>query len=76
MTSKSMRKVQRMQKLSQDRLITLLDEQGREIHDQDKVIVRIEEFYTELYDNEHSSIIHSDQKKVTEITSWEAEAAL
>ena len=31
------------QKLGQDRLITLLDKQGREIHDQDKIIERIEE---------------------------------
>ena len=49
-TSKSLKKVQRVQML--DRLITLLNKQGREIHDQDKVIERIEEFYTELYDSE------------------------
>ena len=42
MASKSPRKVRRTQKLGQDRLTTLLDKQGREIHDQDKVIELIE----------------------------------
>ena len=51
-TSKSLRKVRRTQKLDQDRLITHLYKQGREIHDQDKIIERIEEFYTELYESE------------------------
>ena len=45
MASKGMRKVRRKQKLGKDRLITLMDKQGREFHDQDK-IERIEEFYT------------------------------
>ena len=64
------------QKLSQNRLNTLLDKQGREIHNQDKIIERIEEFYTGLYDSEHCIIIQIDPKKVQEITSWELEAAL
>ena len=55
MESKSLKKVRRTQKLGQDRLITHLDKQGREIHDQDKTIERIEEFYTELYDSEQSN---------------------
>ena len=75
-TSKSLRKVRRTQKLAQDRLITLLNKQGREIHDQDTIIERIEEFNTELYDSEQSTIIHTDPKDVPEITSWEVEAAL
>ena len=49
------------------------DKQGKESHDQDKIIERIEEFYT---DNKTSIIIHTDPKEVPEITSWEAEAAL
>ena len=53
--------------LGQDRLITLLDKP--EIHDQDKIVERIEEFYTELYDNEQNIIIHTDPKEVPEITS-------
>ncbi len=65
-----------MQKLGQDRLITLLDKQGREIHDQHKIIERIEAFYTELYDSEQSTIIHFDPKEEPKTTSWEVEAAL
>jgi len=59
-----------------DRLITLLDKQGREIRDQGKIIERIEEFYTELFDSEQNTIIHTDPKDVPEITSCEVEAAL
>ena len=60
----------------QDRVITLLDKPDREIHDQDKIIERIEEFYIELYDNEQNIIIHTDPNEVLEITSWDVEAAL
>ena len=62
MTSKSLTKIRRTQKLDQDRLITLLDKQGREIHDQDNFVQRIEEFYTELYDSEQSTINHTDPR--------------
>ena len=65
---KETEKVRRTQKLGQDRLITLLDMQGREIHDQDKILERIEEFYTALYDSEQSTIFHTDPKEVPEIT--------
>ena len=68
MASKSLKKVPKTQKLDQDRLITLMDKQGREIHDQDKIIERVEEFYTELYDNKQSTITHTDPKEVPEIT--------
>ena len=71
MASKSLKKVRRTQQLGQDRLIILLDKQGRKIHDQNKIIERIEEFYTELYDSEQDTIIHTDPKEVPEITSWE-----
>ena len=37
----------------------------RNICYQDKIIERIEEFYTELNDNEQSTIIHTDPKKGT-----------
>ena len=50
--------------------------QSREIHDQDKIIERIEELYTELYDREQNTVIHTDPKDVPEIISWEVEAAL
>ena len=42
MASKSLKKVRRTQRLRQDRLITLLEKQGREIHDQDKIMERID----------------------------------
>ena len=64
MTSKSLKKVRRTQMLGQDRLITLLDKQGREIRDQNMMTERIEEFYTELYDSEQNTIIHTDPKEV------------
>ena len=51
MASKSLKKVRITQKLGQDRLVTLMDKQGREIQDQDKITERIEEFYTDLYDS-------------------------
>ena len=62
--------------LGQDRLITLLDKQGRTIRDQDKIIERIEELYTKLHKSEQNTIIHIDPKEAPEITSWEVEAAL
>ena len=65
-----------MQTLGQNRLMTLLDKQSTTIHDQDKIVERIDEFYSEQYDSEQSTIIHTDPKEVPEITSWEVEAAL
>ena len=41
-----------------------------------KIMERTEEFYTELFDNEQSTIIHIDLKEVPEITSWEVEVAI
>ena len=75
-SKEDIRKVRRMQKLDQDRLITHLDNQSREIHDHDKIIVRIEEFYTMLYDSEQSTMIHIDPKETPEITSWEVGGSL
>ena len=43
---------------------------------QEKIIERIEEFYTKLYDSEQSTVIHTDPEEVPEITSWEVEAPL
>ena len=76
MTSKSLKKNPRTQKLSQYRLITLLDKQGRENHDQDKIIEIIDDIYSDLYDSKQSTTIHTDPKYVQEIASWEEEAAL
>ena len=57
-------------------MITLLEKNSKEIHDQDKIIERIEKFYSELYDSEQSTIIHTDPTYVLAITSWVVEAAL
>ena len=78
MSSKSLRTVRKTQKLSQDRLISFLDKRCREFHHQDKIIERIEQFYTNatLYKSEQSTIIHTDPKELPEIISWEVEAAL
>ena len=58
-------------------MITLLEKQISKIHDQDKIIEEIEEFYTdELYDSEQSTTINTYPKEVPEITSREVEAAL
>jgi len=65
MASKNLRKVRRTQSLGQDRLTTLLEKQGREIHDQDKIIERIDTFYTELYYSEQSTIIPTDPQRGT-----------
>ena len=37
------------------------------------IMEQIEEFYTELYDSEQRTIIHTDPKKVPEIASWEVD---
>ena len=62
-TSKSLNKVRRTHILGQNRLITLLDNQGREIQDQDKILERIEEFYTVLYDSDQTVTIRTDPRR-------------
>ena len=64
--TKSLKRVRRTHSLGKNRMITLLDKQGREIQEQDKIMERIEEFYSALYD--------SDQ--AVTIQTWEVEAAL
>ena len=44
--SKSLKKVRRTHNLGKNRMITLLDKHGKEIQVQDKIIERIEEFYS------------------------------
>ena len=68
--------IQKNTEAGKDGLIALLDKQGTEIHDQDKIIESIEEFYTELYDSKQSFIIHTNRNDVPAITPWEVEAAL
>ena len=76
MASKSLRKVQRTQMLGQDRPITLLDKQGRDIHEQDKIIERIEEFYTMNRWKQHYKIWRMGQQQATTILTsphWKRE---
>ena len=44
-------------------MITLLDKHGKEIQEQDNIMERIEEFYSELYDSDQAIIIQTDPKK-------------
>ena len=57
-------------------MITLLDKQGKEIQEQDNIMERIEEFYSELYDSDQAVTIQTDPKEVPPIMAWEVEAAL
>ena len=44
--------------------------------EQDKIMERIEEFYSELYDSEQAVTIQTDPEEVPPIMAWEVEAAL
>ena len=57
-------------------MITLLDKHGKEIQEQDKIMERIEEFYSELYDSDQAVTIQTDPEEVPPIMAWEVEAAL
>ena len=57
-------------------MITLLDKPGKEIQKQDKIMERIEEFYSELYDSDKAVTIQTDPEEVPPIMAWEVEAAL
>ena len=58
--SKSLKKVRRTHSLGKTRMITLLDKQGKEIQEQGKIMERIEEFYSELYDSDQAVTIQTD----------------
>ena len=53
-------------------MITLMDKQGKEIQEQDKIMEGIEEFYSELYDSDQAVTIQTDPEEV----AWEVEAGL
>ena len=57
-------------------MIALLDKQGREIQEQDRIMERIEEFYSELFDSDQAVTIQTYPKEVPPIMAWEVEAAL
>ena len=74
--SKSLKKVRRTHSLGKNRMITLLDKQGKEIQEQDKIMEQIEEFYSELYHSDQAVTIQTDPEEVPPIMAWEVEAAL
>ena len=76
--SKSLTKVRRTHNLGKNRMITLLDKHGKEIQEQDKIMERIEEFYSELYDSDQAVTIqyNTDPEEVPPIMTWEVEAVL
>ena len=51
-------------------MITLLDKQGKEIQEQDKIMVRIVEYYSELYDSDQAVTIQTDPEEVLPIMAW------
>ena len=57
-------------------MITLLDKHGKEIQEQDKIMERLEEFYSELYDIDQAVTIQTDPEEVPPIMAWDVEAAL
>ena len=57
-------------------MIKLLDIHGKEIQEQDKIMERIEELYSELYDSDQAVTIQTDPEEVPPIMAWEVEAAL
>ena len=73
--SKSLTKVRRTHNLGKNRMVTLLDKQGKEIQEQDKIMERIEEFYSELYYSDQAVTIQTDPEEVPPIMAWEVEAA-
>ena len=61
--SKSLKKVRRTHSLGKNRMITLLDKQGKEIQEQDNIMARIEEYNSELYDSDQAVTIQTYPKK-------------
>ena len=60
-------KVRRTHSLAKNRMITLLDKQGKEIQEQDNIMERIEEFYSELYDSDQTVTIQTYPEEVPPI---------
>ena len=46
-------------------MITLLDKQGKEIQEQDNIMERLEEFYSELYDSDQAVTINRPRRSTT-----------
>ena len=77
MENKSINKAKRSQTLGKDRLVCLLDKQGNEITNQDKLMERIHEFYSELYSStDNQTVTYTSNTQLPEITAEEVTAAL
>ena len=74
--SKSLKKVKISHSLGKNRMITLLDKHGKLIQEQDKIMARIEEYYSELYESDQAATIQTYPEEVPPIMAWEVEAAL
>ena len=74
--SKSLKKVRRTHNLGKNRMITLVDKHGKEIQEQYKIMERIEEFYSELYDSDQAVTLQTYPEEVPPIMAWEVEDAL
>ena len=72
----SIKKTRRTFALGRDRMVSLLDRDGLEITDQDKIIKRIEEFYGELYKSTEEVNIETANTSLEDITEGEIEATL
>ena len=73
--SKSLKKA-RTHSIGKNRMMILLDKQGKQIQEQEKIMERIEEFYSELYDSDKAVTIQTEPDEVPPIIAWEVEAAL
>ena len=74
--TKSLKKVRRTHSLGKNGMIRLLDKQGKEIQQQHKIMERIEELYSELYNSDQALTIQTDPEEVPPIMAREVEAAL
>ena len=57
-------------------MITLVDKHGKEIQEQYKIMERIKEFYSELYDSDQAVTLQTYPEEVPPIMAWEVEDAL
>ena len=69
--TKSLKKVGRTHSLGKIRTITLLGKQDKDIQEQDNIMERIEEFYSELYDSDQAITIQTYPEEVPPIMAWE-----
>ena len=66
----------RTHSIGKNRMIILLDKQDKQIKEQENIVERIEEFYSELYDSDKAVEIQTNTSEVPPIIAWEVEAAL